>query len=109
MGKTEEESKREKILQIIKKLNDESGVEEFKVLERYTEEDYTYEQLMSMWYEMWFAPRRKDIYIRLYGFEEVQNELGMFAGFKKVSPIKIVVYKVIKKKTQKEMEDKAKQ
>lgn len=108
MGKAEEESNREKIIRIIKKLNDESEVE-FKVLERYTEEDYTYEQLMSMWYEMWFAPRRKDIYIRLYGFEEVQNEKGMFAGFKKVSPIEIVVYEVIKKKTQKEMEDKAKQ
>lgn len=105
MEKAEEESNREKIIHIIKKLNDESEVE-FKVLERYTEEDYTYEQLMSMWYEMWFAPRRKDIYIRLYGFEEVQNEKGMFAGFKKVSPIKIVVYKVIKKKTQKEVEDK---
>lgn len=105
MGKTEEESKREKILQILKKSNDEIGVEEFKVLERYTEEDYTYEQLMSMWYEMWLAPRRKNVNIRLYGFEVVQNEKGMFAGFKKVSPIKIVVYEVIKKKTQKEMEE----
>ena len=76
-------------------------MEEFKVLERYTEEDYTYEQLMSMWYEMWLAPRRKNVNIRLYGFEVVQNEKGMFAGFKKVSPIEIVVYEVIKKKTQK--------
>ena len=104
MGKAEEESNREKIIRIIKKLNDESEVE-FKVLERYTEEDYTYEQLMSMWYEMWLAPRRKNVNIRLYGFEVVQNEKGMFAGFKKVSPIKIVVYEVIKKKTQKEMEE----
>ena len=60
MGKAEEESNREKIIRIIKKLNDESEVE-FKVLERYTEEDYTADQLAAICAEKAVDVRKKGI------------------------------------------------
>ena len=72
MGKTEEESKREKIIQIQKekeKMQNEEILtrlglgKDFRVLERYTEEDYTADQLAAICAEKSAAARKKGYYL----------------------------------------------
>lgn len=71
MGKTEEESKREKIIQIQKekeKMQNEEILtrlglgKDFRVLERYTEEDYTADQLAAICAEKSAASRKKRVF-----------------------------------------------